>query len=253
MSRHIEYAYQDWCIGRLAACLGDKKTAARFDEKSRRLWSLWHVERRTFLPRRPDGSWIEDLDPEHHAWDGWNDPYSYESSLAFWSLCGLHDIPGLIQRHGGKRNFVKHLDSLLARNPVIEKETRMIAPHLYSFAGRPDRAADVVRASLTTKYLNSPNGMPDDEDMGCQSSFFLCNSVGLYPIYGQTCYSLVPPLFERSVLHYGQSGKSLVIQRRGEGPHIRAVTLNGRTLEGTFVEHRAIADGGRLEIHIGAD
>lgn len=248
VSRHIEYTYQDWCIGRLAEHHGDSQIARRFDEKSRRLWNLWNQEKKSFLPKAPDGSWIPGVDPEQHAWDGWNDPYSYESHLAFWSFCGLHDIPGLIKRHGGPAAFVHHLDGLLTRLPTIEKETRMITPHLYSLAGRPDRAAEVIRGSLEAKYRNAPDGMPDDEDMGCQSSYFICNSVGLYPIYGQTIYSLVPPLFEKSTLHFGRTGRALTILRTGNGPHITSARLNGETVIGTFVEHAALARGGTLEI-----
>jgi predicted alpha-1,2-mannosidase len=247
VSRHIEYTYQDWCIARLAMHLGESGLADRFHAKARRLWNLWNEDNRAFMPRRPDGAWEPGIHPEKTLPDAWNDLYSYESSLAFWSFCGLHDMDGLIKRHGGCQKFVDYLDSFLGRNPVVEKETRMIVPHLYSFAGRPDKTADAVRRSLD-KYTNSPDGMPDDEDMGCQSSFFICNAIGIYPIYGQTTYSLVPPLFEKTTLRYGKTGKELKVIRHGEGLHIKKVILNGNQQASTFIKHEDIADGGTLEI-----
>lgn len=250
VSRHLEYTYQDWCIARLAELLGETEIAARFDAKSQRLWNLWNDEFKCFLPKHPDGSWVAGVDPEHHIWDGWNDPYSYEGALGYWSFCGLQDIPGLIARHGGDNGFTAFLDGFLSKHSAIEKETRMIIPHLYAFAGKPERTAELIHRSLRERYLNSPDGLPDDEDMGCQSAFYVGNSVGLYPIYGQTFYSVVPPTFERSVLRYGNTGKSLTILRKGSGPHVKSLSLNGRLLVGTLIEHTDIADGGALEITV---
>ena len=248
VSRHIEYAYQDWCIARLAEHLGESGLASRFEAKAQRLWNLWNEDQHCFLPRHPDGSWVPGVDPKKQAWDGWNDPYSYESTLELWKFSALSDIPGLIGRFGGAKPFVASLDELLGRNIRIEKETRMIIPHLYAFAGRPDRTADVIRNSLEQCYKNSADGLPDDEDMGCHSAYYICNSTGLYPIYGQTCYSVVPPLFERSTLHYGTTGRALTILRTGTGKHIRSIKLNGRSVSGTLLDHSEIAVGGTLEI-----
>lgn len=248
VSRHLEYTYQDWCIARLAEHLGDGATAARFDARSARLWNLWNEKAGWFMPRHPDGSWVPGIDAESHSWDGWNDPYSYEGSLAYWSFAALQDIPGLIKRRGGAVAFASFLDDFLSRHDRIEKETRMIIPHLYAFAGRPDRTAAIIQRSLAERYSNSPEGMPDDEDMGCQSAYYIANAIGLYPIYGQTLYSLVPPVFEHSVLRYGNTGNALTIIRRGNGSHIRSVRVNGHALAGTLLPHIEIADGGKLEI-----
>jgi len=248
VSRHIEYTYQDWCIARLAEHLGDADTAARFDARARRLWNLWRQDKKAFWPRRPDGSWADHPDIDYMIPDHWNDPYAYESSLRHWSYNGLHDIEGLIRRHGGEAAFAAHLDAYFQKRPFIEKETRMHIPHLYAFAGQPQRAAEEVRSSLDIRYANSADGIPDDEDMGCHSAYYICNSIGLYPIYGRTLYSVVPPLFEEATVQYGETGKSLTIVRKGEGRAVKAVRVNGKEQGGTLIEHGEIAGGGVLEV-----
>ena len=120
--------------------------------------------------------------------------------------------------------------------------------HLHAFAGRPDLAAARVRKSLAEAYANSADGMPDDEDMGCQSAYYICNAIGLYPIYGRTFYSVVPPLFERVTLAYGGTGRALTIVRIGDGSRVKEVRFNGTELSGTLIEHVVIASGGTLEI-----
>lgn len=251
VSRHIEYTYQDWCIARLAESVGETETARRFDARAKRLWNLWDDRVRAFMPRKPDGSWVEGVNPDTQPWDGWNNPYSYESTLRHWSFNGLHDIEGLIARHGGREGFAAFLDEFLARPAKIEKETRMHIPHLYQFTGHAERTAARVKRSLETAYLNSPEGMPDDEDMGCHSAYYICNAVGLYPIYGRTVYSVVVPVFERATLAYGWTGRSLTILRRGTGDRVTAVRFNGVAQAGTLLEHAVIAGGGVLEIVAG--
>jgi len=248
VSRHIEYTYQDWCIARLAEHLGDGDTAARFDAKARRLWNLWRQDKGVFWPRHPDGSWADQPDADYMRPDSYNDPYAYESSLRHWSFNGLHDIEGLIQRHGGKAAFADYLDAFFQGHPHIEKETRMHIPHLYAFADRSERAAEEVRWSLENRYANSADGIPDDEDMGCHSAYYICNSIGLYPIYGRTLYSVVPSLFEEATIHYGQTGKSLTLARNGTGRAVKAIRLNGVERSGTLIEHWEIAQGGLLEV-----
>ncbi|MGE9289788.1 MAG: glycoside hydrolase domain-containing protein, partial [Puniceicoccales bacterium] len=248
VSRHIEYTYQDWNIARLAEHLGESGVAQRFDRKSGRLWNLWNNDARSFLPRDPSGNWIPVNSPERQEWDGWNDPFSYESSLAFWSLCPMQDIPGLIHRHGGNESFTHYLQAFLQRHPKIEKETRMIVPHLFAFAGRPDLTADFIHRSLNENYANAPDGMPDDEDMGCQSAYYISNAIGLYPVYGQTLYSLVPPQFEKSILRFGCTGKSLTIIREGNGHHIASARINDTPIPGTLIDHNLLQNGGTLRI-----
>ncbi len=248
VSRHIEYTYQDWCIARLAEFLGETEIAVRFDEKARRLWNLWDEKNRAFMPRHPDGSWVDGVNPDEHSWDGWNDPYSYEGALRYWSFSGLHDIDGLIARYGGAETFSDFIEEFLNRPGKLEKETRMHIPHLHAFAGYPERTAARVKRSLTEAYINSADGMPDDEDMGCQSAYYICNAIGLYPIYGRTFYSVVPPLFERVTLAYGKTGRSLTIVRIGGGDRVKAVRINGVEQAGTLIEHALIAAGGTLEI-----
>ena len=249
VSRHIEYTYHDWCIGKLAEALGQAEVARRYDDYARRLWNLWRDDKQCFWPRRPDGTWIEEVDPDHPDDYCWNDKYSYEGSLAAWTMNPMHDIHGLIRRVGGAKAFVEYLDRFFARGLFAVKETRMHIPHLYTYAGRPDKAADAVRATLAQAYGNRDDGLPDNEDMGCQSAYYICNSIGLYPIYGQMHYMLVPPLFSRVEFDYGMTGKQLTIlaERNGsQGRYIHSASLNGHPLDRAWVTHEEIAAGGEL-------
>jgi putative alpha-1,2-mannosidase len=150
---------------------------------------------------------------------------------------------------GGNEKFVEYLDWYFEKRFYGVKETRMHIPHLYTYAGRPDKAADRVRKSLDGAFRNAPDGLPDNEDMGCQSAYYLCNTMGIYPVYGQTHYLLVPPAFDRIEINYGKTGKMLRLTAdRGisSGRYISSMTMNGKALDRAWISHKEIAGGGEL-------
>jgi predicted alpha-1,2-mannosidase len=255
VSRHIEYTYYDKCMSKLAKKLGDENTSKRFDEYSHRVWNLWRDDKKSFWPKNTDGTWVNDnhVDVNNSLPDCWNDPYCYEGTIAIWSMNVMHDFPGLIKRMGGNDAFVKHLDKMFTNGQTVVQETRMHVPHLYTFAGRPDKAAETVFNCLRNHFSNTVNGLKDNEDMGCQSSFFIFNTMGIYPIYGQTLYMLTPPFFNEIKMAYGNSGKSLTITSNRESPdlcYIESVSLNNTPLDRAWIKHEEIANGGTLSFKL---
>jgi len=253
VSRHIEYTYHDWCIADLAHRLGDKTTASTFYSESEKIWNLWDAKRSCFAAKLPDGSWDPNFDPDVHIRDCWCDPYCYEGTSRHWSLSVFQDFHGQIERFGGADAFVEHLDEVFAEEEFhATKETRMHYPWLYIYAGRPDRAAERVHESLMN-YRLATDGLPDNEDMGCQSGFFIWGSMGLYPIIGQDLYLLTAPLFEQSEIDLGESGNSLILTAENPGmeSYVQSATLNGEPLNRAWLRHEEIADGAQLHFICG--
>jgi predicted alpha-1,2-mannosidase len=255
VSRHIEYVYYDFCISKLAKMLGDDSAAVRFAGYSQRIWNLWRDDKKSFWPRNADSTWVEDkkVNITKTIPDSWNDKYCYESPIDIWSLHALQDIPELIRRMGGNEVFVQYLDNKFKEGMTVVQETRMHISHLYTYAGRPDKAAAAIHHCIRNHYSNTDDGLKDNEDMGCQSSFFLFNTMGFYPIYGQTIYMLTPPFFNEIVLSLGEPGKNLTITSDRESPevcYIQSVKLNDKPLDRAWVKHDEIANGATLEFKL---
>jgi putative alpha-1,2-mannosidase len=207
-----------------------------------------------FAPRNPDGSWAR-FDPNKpERPDIWNDPYYYEGTGAEWTLTAFHVMHELVARHGGGPGFAAYLDQFLDKDLRHWKELILHAPYLYHYAGMPHRSAERVREKIRTKYMPTRSGLPDNEDMGAQSAFWICSAIGLYPIMGQTFYLLTTPFFEEIELELGASGSSLRISAAGaEGAagatrYIANARLNGVALDRAWVRHDEIVAGGRLEL-----
>ena len=255
VSRHLEYAYQDWCIGTLAEKIGDLKTAKAFKASSKKVWNLWRDDLRHFAPKRPDGSWVEPFDVDTHLIpDRWNDPYFYEGTSRQWSFNVQHDFAGLVARHGGKDAFVRHLDAFFDGGHYHSKETMVHVPYLYHYAGKPHLSQDRVRRCMETYFAPTRDGLLDNDDAGCQSAFYMCSALGLYPLMGQDIYWLIAPVFDRAKIRLAETGKSLTIETVRQTPqskYIVSAKLNGRPLENAWIRHGQIAEGATLEYTLG--
>lgn len=253
VSRHLEYSYQDWCAARLAAMLGRAADATEAMLGARKVWNLWRDDLKAFAPRRADGTWVEPFDPTQCRADSWNDPYFYEGPSIGWSFNVQHDFAGLVRRHGGPAAFARAIDRFLERLSPC-KEVFMHIPWLYHYAGRPDRSAARVWEILHREYAARRNGLPDNEDMGCHSAFYICGALGLYPIMGQDLYLLSAPFFRAAQVSLGDGGPRLVIETTGAPPggprFLRGAELNGRRLDRAWLRHGEIAQGATLRLEL---
>jgi len=253
VSRHLEYAYQDWCIGTLAEKLGQGEAAKQFYASSRKVWNLWRDDLKCFGPKDKQGQWVTPFDPSRHAKFSWFDPYFYEGSSWQWSWNVQHDIAGLVVRYGGAEGFIARLDEFFEKYFRL-KETMLNTPYLYLYAGRPDKTAERLRICLK-RYRADRDGLPDNEDMGAHSAFYICSMIGLYPAMGQDLYWLTSPMVKRSVMSLSQTGKELVIEAEGgsaEAIYVQRAWLNGQPLERAWVRHEEIVHGGTLRFELGS-
>lgn len=164
----------------------------------------------------------------------------------------MHDIPALIQRHGGAPRFVSHLDLFFSKHLAMWKEIVLHTPYLYHFAGCPERSSARARTLLYDKYLATPTGLPDNEDMGSHSTYAICVSMGLYPIYGQNLYLMSAPVFEQTDISVAHD-RTFTIRAQGIGPdahYITGASLNGVKLERPWLRHRELTAGGELVLEV---
>lgn len=254
VSRHMEYTYQDWCIGVLAGKLGQISLGQKYYESSKKIWNLWREDIKFFSPRKNNGEWAETFEPDKCLPDCWNDPYFYEGTSWQWSFSVFQDFYGLIERHGGSEVFVRHLDEFFDNNYFYLKETMLHIPYLYIYGGRPDKTADRVKEYRSKGYKATRKGLMDNEDMGCQSAWYMCSAMGLYPVMGQDIYLLTTPVFKSIKISLGRSGNILTIETPEAGTgkdYIISATLNGIPLNRAWVRHSEIKDGAVIKFTLG--
>ena len=253
VSRTLEYAYNDFCAAQVAGVLGHTEEAKMLRERSLNSYKLFRPDWKLFWGKTADGQWVPDADGKHATF-GWTNAF-YEGSAWQYRFSVPHDVAGLIERVGGDAAFVRVLDQYFDENlHWAGNEPGFLTPWLYIYAGQPGKATDRVRAILGKDFKVAAGGYPGDEDVGAMSAWYIFASIGLFPNAGQDVYLLGSPLFSKTTLKLGASGKILVIQANGlssTNRYVQSATLNGKPLDRAWLRHDEIIGGAKLDFTMG--
>lgn len=256
VSKTLEYAYDDWCIARLAESLGEEELRAEFDRRSQ-AWRHLYDPQTTYLRGRENGGWLTPFDPRrvdfHHTEaNGWQ-----------YRFFAPHDVEGMIDAVGGDEEFVARLDSLFTADQATTGRTQaditgLIGQYahgnepshhvawLYHYAGRPDKGAHYVARILDELYAPAPDGLAGNEDCGQMSAWYVLSALGLYQVApGDPEWLLGAPVFDRATVQLG-AGRELVIEASGAGPHVAGVTVGGDIHAASWLTHAALMEAGTL-------
>lgn len=257
VSKHLEYAFNDFSYAVLARDLGMEQEAETRLYRALS-WSGNFNPGSGFLqPRHEDGSWVEPFAPHWFS-------EAYTEGNA-WQLLWFvpHDMEGLISALGGPRRFTAKLARFFERSagqpnqPLPDlnywhgNEPDIQASWLFYYVGRPDLGARWVRWVMENKYTDGPDGLDGNDDGGTLSAWYVFSALGLFPVPAQDFYLVGTPVFERSVVHLAEG--DLVIEAPGASPenlYVVGATLDGAPLRGPWVRHDDIAGGAVLRLEL---
>lgn len=265
MSKTMEYAYDDYCIARMAEAMGEKEIADEFYRRSQNYRNVFNPETSFMQPRDSKGNFIPNYDPEAYIEDicesnGWQ---------YYWSVA--HDIDGLIELTGGEARFAERLDSMFTYETADKSKlpifsTGMIGQYahgnepghhviyLYNRVKQPWKTQQYVAQVMHTLYKNTPDGICGNEDCGQMSSWYVFSAMGFYPvdpISGQ--YEIGSPIFPE-VKMYLANGKTFVVRAENvsdENIYIQSVTVNGQPYNKSYITHEMIMQGDTIHFVMG--
>ena len=266
-ARTLEYAYDDWCIARLARALGKTDAEAKYLKRSANWRNVFDPVRRIAVGRNRDGSFNVGFNP--HSWGG---DFTEGCALHYtWSV--FQDVPGLMEAMGGRKAFEDRLDEIFTLPPVAEysyyktviheiREMQIMGMgqyahgnqpiqhmiYLYDWCGAWPKAQRRAREAMDRLYRPTPDGYCGDEDNGQTSAWYVWSALGMYPVCpGSGEYALGAPRFDRIEVTL-PGGRTLKIG--ADGTEARATftraTLNGRSVA-PFVRLDDLRRGGELE------
>ncbi len=270
VSKALEYAYNDWCIAQMAKELGKIDDYNHFMDRSKHYTEYYDKETGFMRGKNEDGTWREPFNPrssEHRVDD-------YTEGNAFqWSWFVPHDVQGLVDLVGGKRQFITQLDTLfstsseLVGDQVSSDITGLIGQyahgnepshhisHMYNFVGQSWKTQELTNEIMSDLYFNDPNGLAGNEDCGQMSAWYVLNAMGFYSFCpGEPIYSIGRPIFEKVEINL-PSGKVFTViakNNSSENMYIQSAKLNDKNLNKAFFSHTEILEGGTLEFEMGA-
>lgn len=268
VAKALEYCAADDGVAKVAKLLGKKDDYEYFFNRSRSYKKYYDPETRFLRAVGTDGKFRLPFNPffaEHRTND-----YT-EGNAWQYTFLVPHDVKGLIKLFGSDKAFMSKLDSLFFvegwagdnASPDMSGMTGQYAHgnepshhviYMYNYAGRPDKAAPLLRKMLNEMYLDQPDGLSGNEDVGQMSAWYILSSVGLYqvdPVGGR--FEIGSPLFDKATVNVG-GGKTFTVVAKNNSDkniYVQSARLNGKTLKNSYVDFNDIRHGGTLELVMG--
>ena len=268
VAKALEYCAADDGVAKVAKLLGKSDDYNYFFNRSRSYKKYYDPETRFMRAVGTDGKFRLPFNPffaEHRTND-----YT-EGNAWQYTFLVPHDVNGLIQLFGSDKAFMSKLDSLFFvegwagdnASPDMSGMTGQYAHgnepshhviYMYNYAGRPDKAAPLLRKMLNEMYLDQPDGLSGNEDVGQMSAWYILSSVGLYqvdPVGGR--FVIGSPLFDKATVNVG-AGKTFTVVAKNNSDrniYVQSARLNGKALKNSYIDFNDIRHGGTLELVMG--
>ena len=274
-ARTLEYAYDDFAIYQLGKALN--KPAAEIDifkKRSMNYKNLFDPTTGLMRGKNQDGSWETPFNPFK-----WGDAFTEGNSWHYsWGV--FHDIQGLVNLMGGKKQFVAKLDSVFILPPIFDdsyygeviheiREMQIVNMgqyahgnqpiqhmlYLYNYAGEPWKTQYHVRDVMNKLYKATPDGYCGDEDNGQTSAWYVFSAMGFYPVCPAVDqYVLGAPLFKKLTISL-ENGKKVVINAPNNSDsnlYINTMNFNGKPYDLNWLSHKALLQGGVINYNMSA-
>lgn len=269
-SKTVEYAFDDWTISRMAAAM-NKTAVAETYKKRAAFWRNNFNRTDGFIePRLENGGYRKPFDPaKAGSGSGFTEGNAWQ-----YSWYQPHDEQGLVDLLGGRDKLIAKLDEMFdqkvdpATYANVEDISGMIGQYihgnepshhlayLYMYAGAPLKTQMRLKQIVDSQYKPAPDGLVGNDDLGQMSAWLIFTSLGFYPVApGSNEYVLGRPFVNRARIHL-PNGKLLTIESMDmkEGnDFLKDVSLNGRSLDRSFVTHEELMNGGELKFTFGSE
>lgn len=274
-ARTLEYAYNDWCIYRLAKELKRPQEEINlFAKRAMNYRNVFDKETNLMRGRNKDGKFMAPFSPLK-----WGDAFTEGNSWHYtWSV--FHDPQGLIDLMGGDNMFVEMLDSVFTVPPHFDDSYYGFPIHeiremtvmnmgnyahgnqpvqhmiyLYNYAGEPWKTQYWARQVMDRFYTPTPDGYCGDEDNGQTSAWYIFSALGFYPVCPASDeYVMGAPLFKKATIHL-ENGKTFEInapENSADNIYIDNLKLNKKNYTRNYITHSDIMRGGKMDVTMSA-
>tara|TARA_Y100000385_G_scaffold280573_1_gene332000 strand:- start:9 stop:1097 length:1089 start_codon:yes stop_codon:yes gene_type:complete len=273
VARTLEYAYNDYCIWKLAEKLGKPNDEIElFKRRSLNYKNVFDASTNFMRGKSASGDFEDPFRP-----DKWGGVFTEGSAWHYtWSV--LHDPQGLINLMGGKNNYIKKMDEIFTSKPtsdysyygfkiheILEMELAGMgqyahgnqpiqhAIYLYNYAQQPWKTQEKVRYVMDNLYGSGADGYCGDEDNGQTSAWFVFSSLGFYPVAPVTGqYVIGSPLFEEVTIKLS-NGKDLKInahENSDKNIFINSLKFNQLESNNNWIDHNILKEGGVIDFEM---
>ena len=266
VSKTLEYAYDDWCIARMAQLLGEDTIHDRFIQRAQYYKNIFD-KKSGFFRAKANGSFTVPFDPRQVNFN------LTEANTWQYNFFVPQDINTLADMLGGDQGFDSKLDELFTSDSKLTGRTQsditgLIGQYahgnepshnmayLYNFIGEPWKTQQMAHQITGQLYKNAPDGLAGNEDCGQMSAWYVLSAMGFYPVTpGTDEYVMGSPVFDTVQIHL-ENGNTFSVIANHQTPdnyYIQSATLNGKPYTKSFITQDIITRGGTLVFEMGKE
>ncbi len=267
VSMTLEYAYDDWCIARMAESLGHKDIAAEYDARALRYRNILDTSTGFFRGKDSDGNWRAPFTPDGTGRESSRD-YTEATAWQYRHFM-IHDVAGFAAMLGGEEAAKASLDSLFSEGYeslddhaewfvtgrigkyAHGNEPSHATAWLYTALGDPSSTQRYVREIVDNLYSAGPDGLCGNEDCGQMSAWYVFAALGFYPLCpGTGEFVFSAPVFPKATVTFGNGNSLTISADHPEYSYIREVSLNGVPIDAQYVTYDQLVAGGELSFKL---
>ncbi len=256
ISALLEYDNADLALAQFASDMGDHSAAQMLVRRANNWENLFDPDNELLTPRLADGQFEPGITPtftgtfptDHEPYvEG--DPYEY-----LWDV--PNDYSGLFSLLGGDESVQPMLTRYLSRPngrgmyALLTNEFDFGEQFAPDYARDPALTQQAVANMRNTIYQPGPLGLPNNDDLGSNSSMFVWEMLGMYPENaGRDTLVFASPGFPRETIHLS-NGRAIKIDAPGASPstyYVSSLKLNGAPYSKLSVGYARLARGASLD------
>ena len=260
LSTLLEYDSEDLALAQFAAAQGDSADAAMLTRRANNWENVFNPANNLLNSRLANGQFEPGVTPTFTGTfptDGEpyveGDPYEYlwdvpnDYSALFSLLGGSAKVDPLLRQYLSKPNGFGMYAQLTNEFDFGEQ-------FALDYAGDPAGTQQAVNNIRNSLYLPGPDGLPNNDDLGANSSSFIWEMLGMYPENSGTgTLVLTSPGFPHAVIHLG-NGNAVNISAAGASPttyYVQGLKLNGAPYSKLYVDYGTLSTGASLNYALG--
>jgi predicted alpha-1,2-mannosidase len=248
VSRTLEYAYDDHALATMAKALGMTGDYNALYKRSLNYKNVFCKSVGMVRGRHADGRWAESFHPDKR------EQYITEGTPRQYTFYVPHDVAGLAQLMGGRKQLEQSLDSLFQKNEYWHgNEPGHQIPFMYNYTAAPWKTQKVVREILQTEYNDGAGGLSGNDDAGQMSAWYVFAAIGFYPVDPVSGnYILCAPVFDniRIPLPRDRVFEIICHKNAPTDQYISSIKLNGKLYSKNYIRHSDLVKGGQFEIYL---
>jgi predicted alpha-1,2-mannosidase len=180
----LEYDSEDLALSQFASALGDSKDAAMLEQRANNWENLFDPNDDLLNPRDANGNFIPGVTP------GFGDPsemYYVEGSAEEYLWDTPNDYSALFSLMGGNSKVAPLVNQYLSQPngggtfAELSNEFDFGEQYMGDYDQDPAGTQAAVNNMLNTMQAPGPSGLPNNDDLGANSSTTIWEMLGMYP------------------------------------------------------------------------